>query len=139
MIIVDCFNEAMDNMDKFIKSRLAKVMDIDLELATLGRLIKSKLIQSMNEFQLNRHYSGRAYKSEAVFYKLKARAIYEQKQILLDEAKKLERVKLKFELCKTDIDEKIKQLEEQCSIKDEQLNEIWRNRVVNQKLTNKSL
>lgn len=124
-------------MDKFIESRLTKVMDIDLELATLGILIKSKLIQSMNEFQLNRHYNGRAYKSEAVFYKLKAQSIYEQKQILLDEAKKLERVKLKFELCKTDIDERIKQLEEQCSIKDEQLDVIWRNKVVNQKYNGK--
>lgn len=136
---MNCFDKAIGNIDELIKSRIVKANDIDLELATLGKMIKGKLIQSKNEFQLNRHYNGRSYKNEANFYKLKAKSINEQKQILIHEAKKLTCVRDKFENWKVEMEKEMRLLEEKCKDKDEQLNEIWRNRVVNQKLTNRSL
>lgn len=135
---MNCFDKAIGNMDELIESRIAKAKDINLELVTLGKMIKAKLIQSKNEFQLNRHYNGRSYKNEADFYKLKAKSINEQKQILIHEAKKLTCVRDKFEKCKVEMEEEMRLLEEKCKDKDEQLNEIWRNRVVSQKFSNKT-
>lgn len=130
-----CFTEAVIkaivSMDELIEIRLAKVKDIELELVALGKIIKSKLFQSKNEYMLNRHHTGRKYKDEATMYKLKAKTISREKIALLDEAEKLNCVKQKFEACRSEGKEESKHSEfkrSRCHT-----DSIWRNRVTNAK------